>query len=186
MNIKRRDSLKGRKGFSMLETVFVVAISLTLGTISVPQIVKTLQRQRLASTSRELMTTLEAARFVAVLRQDVFGVQINDDDHTVEVVHWDGTAWQRLTQNGRYDTFSNRKQLSPDVTISATGLGEANVLAFNGKGELLNSSGASPAHYSSGTTTPTFTLTTPTGGCDITVNRFGNVKLVQHGSSVQM
>ncbi|MBZ5534803.1 MAG: GspH/FimT family pseudopilin [Acidobacteriia bacterium] len=184
--MKRRDSLNGRKGFSMLEAVVVVAISLTLGTISVPQIFKTLQRQRLASTSRELMTTLEAARFVAVLRQDVFGVRINDADHTVEVVHWDGNAWQGLTINGGYDTFSNRKQLSPDVTILATGLGEANVLAFNGKGELLSSSSSSPALYKSGTTTPAFTLTSPTGSCDITVNRFGSVKLVPHGSSVQL
>jgi prepilin-type N-terminal cleavage/methylation domain-containing protein len=181
----RQRSIKEGSGFSMLEVLVVVAISLTLGTMAIPQAVRTLQRLRLNTTSRELMSTVEAARFVAIMRQGVFGAQIENTRHTFEVVQWDtaSASWQPLSISGRFDSFASRKEFNPKVTLAVTGLGPANIIAFNGKGELMNSAGAVPVPYTSGLPTPTITLATETGTCDVVFSRFGQVKVVQHGTS---
>jgi Tfp pilus assembly protein FimT len=185
MATTRQRSLSEGSGFTMLEALVVVAISLILGTLVMPQVLRTLQRLRLNTTSRELMSTVEAARFVSIMRQGVFGAQIDNTRHTFEVVQWDApsVSWQPLTISGKYDSFASRKEFNPKVTLSVTGLGATNIIAFNGKGELMNCTGAVPVPYTSGSATPTITLATETGACDVLFSRFGQVKLVQHGTS---
>lgn len=191
--MKFRKFIKNARGISMLESLTVAAIMLVLGAAAVPRILRTYQHHQLSSTSRNLAATLQAARFVAILRQGVYGVQINNTNHTFEVVGWNATsnAWQSLATkdlgltNG-YDTFASRKPFSARVTITATGLGTTNVIAFNAKGELMNSSGSSPSSYTSGTSVPMITLTAPAGSRDLILTRFGNIKLMQHGGTTQM
>lgn len=188
---KTKKLINGRRGFSMVETLTVVAMSLVLGTLAVPKIVETVQHGRLNSTMRNLSATIQAARFVAILRQGVYGVKIDNTNNTFEVVQWNGSAWQSMTTTGAggstaYDSFASRKQFNSNVTISATGLGTANVIAFNAKGELMNSSVTTPTVYSSGNTVPVITVTTPAGSRDITLTRFGNIKNVVHATTNQL
>ncbi|MDD5543854.1 MAG: GspH/FimT family pseudopilin [Acidobacteriia bacterium] len=178
-------------GLSLVETMTVLAISLALASVAVPKIIQTVQRQRLSATSRNLAVTLQAARFVAILRQGIYGVQINNNNHTFEVVQWNGSAWQTMTVAGpnnstAYDAYSNRKTFNSNVTITTSGVGSDNVIAFNGKGEVLDSTQATPTAFTSGSTLPTITFSTAAGSRDLLLTRFGNIRILKHGSTVQM
>ncbi len=184
--MKSGSRARNASGFSLVETLSVVAFSLLLGTLAVPQVVRTMQRQRLNTASRNLATTLQAARFVAILRQGTFGVQINNTTHSYEVVQWNGTSWQNLNGGSNYDTYSNKKLFGSSVSISTAGLGSAHVVAFNSRGELLDASASPPVPYTSGSTVPSITLTTATGSQDVILTRFGNIRIVLHSSGTQL
>lgn len=179
--------ISNARGFSLVETLAVVAMSLALGTLAIPSLIHSVQRENLNSASRNLASTLQAARFVAILRQGTYGVQINNSTHSFEVVQWNGSAWQSMTNSdGSYDVFSSQKIISPHVTISTTGLGTSNIVAFNSRGELLDASGASPVPYTSGSTVPTITISSAAGAHDLTLTRFGNVKVMVDSTTQQL
>ena len=185
MRIKR--NIKNAEGFSLVETLAVVAMSLALATLAVPSLIRSVEREQLNSASRNLAATLQAARFVAILRQGAYGVQINNSTHSFEVVQWNGSAWQSMTNSdGSYDVFSSQKIISPHMTISTTGLGTSNVVAFNSRGELLDASGSAPVPYTSGATVPTITVSSAVGSHDLTLTRFGNVKVMVHATTTQL
>ena len=178
---------KSVRGFSLIELMSVVAMSLALGTLAIPSLLHSVERSRLNSASRNLASTLQAARFVAILRQGTYGVQINNSTHSFEVVQWSGSAWQAMTgSGGSYDVFSSRKFVDPHVTISTSGLGADNVVAFNSCGELLDGAGSSPVPYTSGASVPTITVSTAAGTHDLVLTRFGNIKVIYHETGTQL
>jgi Tfp pilus assembly protein FimT len=185
-----KKSLKSAFGISMLEVLATVALSLIMGSLAVPKIIQTFQRYRLSVTARDMATTLQAARFVAILRQGIYGVQINNTTRTLEIVKWNGATWQGLTLgsggNTSYDPASSRKQFNSNVTITTSGMGTPNVIAFNEKGELMNVLGTTPSLFTSGSTMPSITMATGAGTRVVTLTRFGNVRLIYQGTTNQM
>ncbi len=185
--MKFKCASKSQRGFTLTETLAVVAMSLALGTLAIPALLKITSRYQLQSASRSLESTLQAARFVAILRQGTFGVQISNANHTFEIVQWSGSAWQAMSSGGsNYDVFSSHKIYDPSVTVSTAGLGVANVVAFNSKGELLNASGNSPLPYTSGATMPTVDLTTSAGTYSVSLTRFGNIRVIMQSTGTQL
>lgn len=176
-----------------METLVAVTTSLVLGSLAIPAMVRTYQHYRVESASRHLVSALQAARFVAVMRQGKYGVRINPAQKTFEVVVWNSgaNAWQSLaasnlnTSSG-YDSFSSRRTLAPNVTISSTGMGSSNVIAFNEKGELMNAASSAPTQFTSGATMPTITVTVGSKSRNIVLTRFGNLKVMNPAKTAQM
>lgn len=178
---------------TVIETLVAVTASLVLGSIAIPSMVRTYQNYRVDAASRQFVSALQAARFMSVMRQGKYGVQFNSTNRTFEVVSWNRNTntWQSLAAKdlnaGKgYDSFSNRKTIAPNVTISATGLGSSNVVAFNEKGELMNSTSSAPTRYASGSSLPTITVTVGAKTRNILVTRFGNLKVMNPAKSLQM
>lgn len=178
---------------TVIETLVAVTTSLVLGSVAIPSMVRTYQSYRVEAASRQFVSALQAARFMAVMRQGKYGVQFSSTNRTFEVVSWNsGTnTWQSLAAKDLgaskgYDSFSNRKAIAPNVTIAATGLGSSNVVAFNEKGELVNSTTTAPTRYVSGSTMPTITVTVGSKTRSILVTRFGDLKVMNPAKSLQM
>jgi Tfp pilus assembly protein FimT len=185
--------LKNRVGMTVIEIMIAVGTALALGSLAIPSLVRTIEHYRADSASRNVVSALQAARFMAVMRQGVYGVQINASNNTFEVMGWDtlNNAWETLAAKdlasaSGYDALSNRRTLSSAVTISTTGLGTENVIAFNPMGELMSTTGPSPTRYASGAALPTVLITVGTRKRSVMVTRFGNLQVTNKNDNTQM
>ena len=130
-------SMKGHKGFSLVELLVVVAIMAVTAAIAIPTMMATtFPHAKLKSASREIYSALQLARSQAIGSTSDYGVRFNLSASPAKymVMKWTGSAWTQDT------TFAERAVDSQvninDITVDGTNYtsGTTGVIRFDTTG----------------------------------------------------
>jgi len=138
----RKDS-----GFSFFELMTVIAIIAIMSAIAIPGIIGWLPKHRVGIAARDVKSTLEFARSIAISRNTVIRVDFdwaNDSLTVVEVVNF-------------VETTLRVRQLPGDVDLQADGL--VSPVEYNGHGFSNTSGGILVVNTSDDTLSRGITLT---------------------------
>ncbi len=85
-----------RRGFTLLEIILVVAITLIVSALAVPAFMRSYQAANLRSASRAVVTAGKYARNMAVLQQKQITVFFNSNTGEIEIVAVDHVSGSRV------------------------------------------------------------------------------------------
>ncbi len=144
----------GAEGFTLLEVMATVVISLILSSVMVPQFIGMANRARLNGATRELVSDIMQTRMAAVSKNKPYQLEVNDE-HTYTIT----------CDANRDGTFAEDEKVAcRDLSSGYSGvaLKADNTIVFNPKGTVASSK---------------FTLVNSTGKKKVLVNIAGRVKV---------
>ena len=124
--------LRSQKGFSLVELMVVVAITVILGMIAVPTLVTTYPIYKLKKTSRDLCSNLRKARSMAIKYNRDVVIVFDVVNHTYSI---DGGEPIELESGILYGAGSATAAAAPDNSLPDDGVSfEDNQVTFNARG----------------------------------------------------
>ena len=87
-------------GFTLIETLVVVALVAVVAGISAPVVAGGMARYNLTSAAQQVASTIRSARFQAVGRNARIQIVFNAGSRQYSRQVWDGAAWQAVTLAG--------------------------------------------------------------------------------------
>jgi prepilin-type N-terminal cleavage/methylation domain-containing protein len=109
-------------GFTLIETLIVVALAAVMAAISVPQVVAGMERYYINSAGQQVVSTIRAARFQAVTRNEILEVQFDLDAGEYQVF-----------EDGGVTPVGGVQQLPTDISFAA---GSAAMVEINTNGRV--------------------------------------------------
>ncbi|TWI00215.1 type IV fimbrial biogenesis protein FimT [Luteimonas cucumeris] len=151
------------KGFSLVELMTVVAIVAILAAIAFPSFHSTLQSNRVATTTNELIASMSLARTEAIRSRERGSVCTSADGATCGG-DWNSgwLVWSDLDSNGAVngtETVVRYVQGHQKLTVT----GSANLLAFDGRGRIVGGAQSVGVHPDDAATPIRCVLIGPTG-----------------------
>ncbi len=130
------------RGFSLIELIVVVALIGIIIISSYPSILNTLETRSLEGTARDLLTTMEMARYYAVNEKVLCRIRFFQDNNNwsylvekqTKEISQDELVWQAVPKFFKKTLprkFSPQLQLPPDGTIVFSPLGMVANYDFN-------------------------------------------------------
>lgn len=132
--IRRRSNLmiKSQKGFSLVELMVVLAITVILGLVAVPSLVTTYSTYKLKKTARDLCSNMRKARATAIKlnRNIIIEFKVADNTYTI-----DGGKPIGLEADIFYGPGTAKAAAEPDGSLPADGVSFMdNRVTFNARG----------------------------------------------------
>ena len=90
--------MSGSRGFTLIELMVTIAVIAILAMIAAPSMSNMLAKQRLNSTTNDLVTALSTGRSQAALLRREVTVTLNDpSENTKSIIYWTPSADSTLT-----------------------------------------------------------------------------------------
>ena len=109
-------------GFTLIETLIVVALAAVMAAISVPQVVAGMERYYINSAGQQVVSTIRAARLQAVTRNEILEVQFDLD-----------TGEYQVFEDGGVTPVGGVQRLPTDISFAA---GSAAMVEINTNGRV--------------------------------------------------
>ena len=109
-------------GFTLIETLIVVALAAVMAAISVPQVVAGMERYYINSAGQQVVSTIRAARLQAVTRNEILEVQFDLD-----------TGEYQVFEDGGVTAVGGVQRLPTDISFAA---GSAAMVEINTNGRV--------------------------------------------------
>ena len=115
-------TLRRRKGFTLIETIIVTAIIGIVSAIAIPQMGDLMDRYRLDGAARLIWADLQNARMTAIKENRSIRAEFDFLAHTYSFIRVE-TGETILTRNlnGEYPTISAYKTNGGSITFTSTG-----------------------------------------------------------------
>jgi prepilin-type N-terminal cleavage/methylation domain-containing protein len=122
------ETLRRKKGFTLIETIVVIAIIGAVSAIAIPQMGILMDRYRLDGAARLIWADLQNARMTAIKENRSIRAEFNFLAHTYSFFRVD-TGDNILTRNlnGEYPAISAYKTNGGSITFTSTGVTLNNV-----------------------------------------------------------
>lgn len=143
-----RTSARRRCGFTLLEIILVVAITLIVSALAVPSFVRSYRAANLRTASRGVVTACKYARNMAVLRQQQMTVFFNSTNGEIQIVAVERGAGPRIDAflDGRMDR-GGEEDFSPRVQRTHQLPEEVRIVDFSSPGGLQEMDGIYWVNY---------------------------------------
>lgn len=140
------DGRRGQRGFSVLELVVVVAITLVLVALTGKAMFSAVNAYRVSSSARQIASWVQVARMKATARDTRYRIITSGRTYSMQRYNRGSSAWED-------DPGTVAITLPPGVNFSATTpvslstppegstLSQATDMTFNSRGLLVNNSG---------------------------------------------
>ena len=127
--------MRTRRGFTLIEILFVIVIILVLAAIGFPRMKGSYFKARLSGAAREVVGLLRTAQSSAVLREQPTRVVFNpeEDTYLLQVLNEQGKP---LEEKKRRERFRRRDKEQPDLAQEAAEIGARRLLVAQ-LGELV-------------------------------------------------
>ena len=144
-------------GFSLIESLIVIAISLTLAAIAIPMTLNALKAYKLSAAVASTTGAVQSTRFQAIMKGYPFQLALNKDAMTYQVYSMIPPA----------TSYSAVGSAIPIIRLGDATMNQSVTFTFKANGSVT----ASPS------TVPSFTLTNGIITESITVSGVGNVSV---------
>lgn len=92
--------MSGNRGFTLIELMVTIAVIAILAMIAAPSMANLIAKQRLNSTTNDLVTALSAGRSqAALLRREVTVTLNSASENTKSIIYWNPIADNTLTSS---------------------------------------------------------------------------------------
>ena len=147
-------------GFTLLEIILVVAISLIVSAVAVPSFLRSYQAAHLRTASRHVVTAGKYARNMAVLQQRQMTVFFNTHNGQVDIVALDGPGGVQAGGflDGRHGLRRGDEDFSPTVLRSVQLPERARIVDFHAPSRDQEMDGVYWVNYFPSGVSDSFTL----------------------------
>jgi type IV fimbrial biogenesis protein FimT len=133
---RENKAMRNDSGFTISELMTVLAIIAIISAVALPSLVDWLQKYRLSSATRDILSAVEYARLTAVKQNGSVGLSFATGNGTYRLWIDDGAGGgvaDDATENGAERVFK-AGQMPAGVDISSAVFGAAPRFRFNGMG----------------------------------------------------